>query len=70
MDASDHSRLAEAKEAFNGIIGHHRMCGKPLLIFANKQDLVGTLSNEQVGQLLVEGLPEEPGTPTEVVSYH
>lgn len=70
MDASAeaHSRLPEAKEALNGITEHHRMHGKPLLIFANKQDREGALSDEQVGLLLaLDGLPEDPGNSTRVV---
>ncbi len=38
VDASDLSRLAEAKETLTGLIQHQKMRGKPLLIFSNKQD--------------------------------
>lgn len=59
MDASAQSRLMEAKEALNGITGHERMCRKPLLILANKQDCEGALGDEQISLLLaLEGLPE------------
>lgn len=58
----------EAKEVIKGITEHERMCGKPLLIFANKQDCEGALSDEQIGLLLgLEGLPEDPGNITRVV---
>eukprot|EP00163_Fabomonas_tropica_P031155 TRINITY_DN7310_c0_g1_i1.p1 TRINITY_DN7310_c0_g1~~TRINITY_DN7310_c0_g1_i1.p1 ORF type:complete len:359 (+),score=76.38 TRINITY_DN7310_c0_g1_i1:74-1150(+) len=39
VDAADPDRLGETKEAFHEAINDQRFKGKPILIFANKQDL-------------------------------
>lgn len=52
VDASALDRLAEAKEALNGIVEHDKMRGKPLLIFANKQDYSGSIDEYQLSQQL------------------
>ena len=58
VDASDHSRLTEAKEALNRVTEHDLMRGKPLLIFANKQDCEGAVNEEQLSMLLVPVDPD------------
>lgn len=59
MDASDHSRLSEAKEALNGVTEHDKMRGKPILIFANKQDCEGAVNEDQLGMLLAPVDPQD-----------
>ena len=39
VDSGSIDRLDEAKEVFSAIAQHEKIKGKPLLIFANKQDL-------------------------------
>lgn len=39
VDSGSADRLDEAKEEFAAIAQHEKVKGKPLLIFANKQDL-------------------------------
>lgn len=52
VDASALSRLAEAREALSSITEHEKMKGKPLLIFANKQDCEGAISEAQMNEQL------------------
>jgi signal recognition particle receptor subunit beta len=69
VDASDHGRVAEAKEALNRVLEHEQMRGKPLLIFANKQDLEGAMNEDQLSGLLMAEAGSETGSSgTKVVS--
>lgn len=52
VDSGDVNRLAEAKDALIGIVQHDKMKGKPLLVFANKQDKEEPASEDQVNQEL------------------
>lgn len=52
VDASDHNRLTETKEALNRVTEHDLMRGKPQLIFANKQDCEGAVNEEQLSGIL------------------
>lgn len=52
VDSSASSRLTEAKEALKGIVQHDKMRGKPLLVFANKQDCDGAIGEDQLSQQL------------------
>lgn len=64
VDASCGDRLDEAREALNKVATHDRMMGKPMLIFANKQDSQGALKADQLRQKLhLEG----HGSPSSVV---
>ncbi len=57
VDSSDQDRLAEVKEALEGVSGHEALRDVPLLIAANKQDLPNVLSTETLGLALgVDGL--------------
>ncbi|KAA6403639.1 MAG: putative ADP-ribosylation factor [Streblomastix strix] len=53
VDASNRSRLEEARKTLNDfILNNQAICNKPLLIVGNKNDLEGAITVEQ----LVEGL--------------
>ena len=52
MDACSQDRLPEAKEALNQVLEHDKMRGKPLLIFANKQDCDNAVSEGPLGEQL------------------
>ncbi len=39
VDSGSADRLHEAKEVFSAVAQHEKIKGKPLLVFANKQDL-------------------------------
>lgn len=59
LDAADHSRMDEAKAVLHEAISDVRIRGKPLLVFANKQDVEGALPADAVaaGLGLVGGGP-------------
>ena len=48
VDASSMDRVAEAKEALRNVLNDERMVGKPLLIFANKQDKEGAIDESEL----------------------
>jgi len=48
IDSVDHYRLAECKTQLRDILKQEKLAGSSLLIFANKQDLGGALSFEQI----------------------
>lgn len=52
VDSSSVDRLEEAKEAFSTISQHEKIKGKPMLIFANKQDLEGAIDEDAIAQHL------------------
>ena len=52
VDSGSSDRLAEAKEVFSAIAEHEKVKGKPLLIFANKQDIDEAIDDDAVAQHL------------------
>jgi len=50
LDAADVGRFEEAKLAFASILEHEDLGDVPVLLFANKQDLPGALSEEDVSE--------------------
>ncbi|XP_063599657.1 uncharacterized protein LOC134775967 [Penaeus indicus] len=50
VDSSDSGRLREAKEELEAILESDEMVWVPLLVIANKQDLPGALSVQQVSE--------------------
>ena len=52
VDASDRERLAKAREALQGMLIDAELRGKPLLVFANKQDLPGCMTATQLATSL------------------
>lgn len=55
IDSSDRERLAQAKEELFSIIGEKEMENVVLLVLANKQDLPGALSPNEVSEFLQLG---------------
>lgn len=52
VDSSDSARFAETKEILDGLRSHKMMQGKPIVVVANKQDLPGALSGEELKKVL------------------
>ena len=52
MDASSQERLDEARQVLSGVLQDEQMVGKPLLIFANKQDQEGALDDTEISNRL------------------
>ena len=52
VDAGCPDRLNEARQILEGVLGEEMVAGKPLVIFANKQDQSGALSPEEVRERL------------------
>lgn len=48
VDSSDTARLEDCKEELDKLLQEERLYGATILIFANKQDLPGALSAEQI----------------------
>ena len=52
VDSIDRWRLEECKRQLHDILKQEKLAGSSLLIFANKQDLGGALSFEQISEVL------------------
>ncbi len=52
VDSSDTARLSDCKEELDKLLQEERLHGATILIFANKQDLPGALSAEQIKRQL------------------
>ncbi|KAI8908158.1 ADP-ribosylation factor family-domain-containing protein [Powellomyces hirtus] len=53
VDSADRpDRYADCKLELHGLLTEERLSGASLLIFANKQDLPGALSSEEIAELL------------------
>ncbi|PWN95077.1 GTP-binding protein [Tilletiopsis washingtonensis] len=52
VDSGDRARLDDAREELWGVLGEERLAGASILIFANKQDIVGALSAEEIRRAL------------------
>ncbi|BES94037.1 ADP-ribosylation factor family [Nesidiocoris tenuis] len=52
VDASDESRLEEAKGLLYNLLSHEKLAGKPLLVLANKQDAPNALDEIDIVELL------------------
>ncbi|EPY31020.1 ADP-ribosylation factor-like 3 [Strigomonas culicis] len=52
VDAADPRRLLEAKEILSHCLEEEKLAGIPLLVFANKQDMIGALTPEMVSEAL------------------
>lgn len=48
LDAVDQSRLSETWEVFDEVLNSPRLLNLPLLLLANKQDVPGSLSVEEI----------------------
>ncbi|CAE7868811.1 Arl2 [Symbiodinium sp. KB8] len=52
VDSSDRRRLRDCKEELFKVLKQEKLAGASLLIFANKQDLEGALSCEEIATVL------------------
>ena len=52
-------RLEEAREALRQVVEDERVAGKPLLVFANKQDKEGALDENEIRNRLGIGQTEK-----------
>ncbi|KAI8923024.1 ADP-ribosylation factor family-domain-containing protein [Entophlyctis helioformis] len=48
VDSSDRRRLEETGEELNGLLSEPKLQGVPVLVFANKQDLMNALGGEEI----------------------
>ncbi|KAL1109903.1 hypothetical protein AAG570_014137 [Ranatra chinensis] len=67
VDASDNSRIGECKTELENMLCHEKLAGKPVLLLANKQDVVGAMDEiDIVESLCLEQLVNEQKCPTKV----
>jgi ADP-ribosylation factor-like protein 2 len=57
VDSSDLGRLQICKNELHALLGAEKLAGASLLIFANKQDLAGALSCDEIAKVLELGSP-------------
>ncbi len=48
VDSSSPDRFTEAADALREVMGHEKIVGKPLLVFANKKDVTEACSEAQL----------------------
>ena len=48
IDSADSIRIKECAEEFRTLLEEEKVSGVPILVYANKQDLVGSLSAEEI----------------------
>lgn len=70
VDAAGSDRFDDAKGALDKILRHEDLQGAPVLILANKQDLPGALTSEELAkQLEVKDLEDRPSLVKDVCAY-
>lgn len=52
VDSTDRNRIADCKRELDSVLQQERLAGASLLIFANKQDINGALTPEEIAQML------------------
>ena len=52
VDSADKWRLEDCKKELHGLLQEERLVGATLLVFANKQDISGSLSSDEIKQIL------------------
>ena len=52
VDSSDRHRIELCKQELSNLLYQERLAGASLLILANKQDVAGALSSQEIAQLL------------------
>ena len=52
VDSADTQRLQDCRQELHGLLKEERLAGASLLIFANKQDIQGARTAEQIEQAL------------------
>jgi len=57
VDSADRERLATCRDELHKLLQQEKLAGASVLVFANKQDLEGSLTSEQIAQVLELGSP-------------
>ncbi|KAF8554091.1 GTP-binding protein, partial [Imleria badia] len=52
VDSGDRMRIHDCKEELHNLLLEDRLSGASLLVFANKQDIQGSMSDEEIRELL------------------
>ncbi|KAK4056510.1 hypothetical protein OIO90_002357 [Microbotryomycetes sp. JL221] len=52
VDSSDKARLRDTKQELENLLKQERLSGASLLVFANKQDIPGSLTAQQISEAL------------------
>jgi ADP-ribosylation factor-like protein 2 len=52
VDSADRRRLQDCKDEFDKLLEEEKLAGATLLIFANKQDLPGALTKDEIAEML------------------
>ncbi|CAM9523158.1 unnamed protein product [Choristocarpus tenellus] len=52
VDSADRGRLEDCKRELHDLLCQEKLAGASLLVFANKQDLAGALSAEEISKAL------------------
>ena len=52
VDSADQVRLEQCREALLDLLNQERLAGATLLIFANKQDIAGAFTSQQIAKTL------------------
>ena len=52
VDSADRNRIFDCKKELDSILQQERLAGASLLIFANKQDIQGALTVQEISQIL------------------
>ncbi|NXD25588.1 AR13A protein, partial [Spelaeornis formosus] len=69
LDSADLARVEEARKVLGRVLSHPDVCGKPLLLLANKQDSAAALLPcELIERLCLERLVNENRSPCRIVS--
>ncbi|KAG6551219.1 hypothetical protein Mapa_007145 [Marchantia paleacea] len=59
VDSSDIRRLQDCRDELHGLLQEEKLMGASLLIFANKQDLKGSLNPEDIAKVLDLGVMDK-----------
>ncbi|KAN0066308.1 ADP-ribosylation factor-like protein 2 [Thecaphora frezii] len=57
VDSSDRARIGDCRDELHALLGEERLSGATILVFANKQDLSGAMSSDEIKAAL--GLDEQ-----------
>lgn len=52
VDSADRRRLRDCREELAALLSQEKLAGASVLIFANKQDLAGALSSDEIAEAL------------------
>ncbi|XP_046392901.1 ADP-ribosylation factor-like protein 13B [Ischnura elegans] len=65
LDSSDIDKVAECRDVLRNLLSNEKLCGKPLLVLGNKQDVEGALDEIDIVEMLhLEDLVNQQKCPT------